>query len=307
MTVTVIRAFDDFVDDLSNWYIRRSRRRFWQGDEDALRTLWRALVQAIRVISPVIPFLAEHLWQNLVVRACEEAPDSVFLADWPELTDADTELLEEVGEVRRVVELGRQARAEVGIKLRQPLRHAFVRGAPGAARYTAEIADELRVKEIGFDEGPEARVTLRPNLPVLGPRLGDKVNEIRAALQAGEYEDLPGGGVRVAGEDLGPGDLVIGQQVAMEGWAIAGDDSISVALDTSLDEDLLLEGRTLDLIRSLNEMRKTAGLELTDRIHVTLPASQSDLLRHVDWIKEEVLAVSIETDGAAAQPRITKA
>jgi len=307
MTVSVIRAFDDFVDDLSNWYIRRSRRRFWQGDENAIRTLWYALVQAIRLISPVIPFLAEHMWQNLVVRACEDAPGSVFLASWPEMADVDLALLEEVEEVRRVVELGRQARAEVGIKLRQPLRRAYVRGAPSAMRYVAEIADELRVKEISFDQGPEARVTLRPNLPVLGPRLGAKVSDIRAALQAGEYEDLPGGGVRVAGVDLGPGDLIRGERIALEGWAIAGDDSISVALDTTLDDELLLEGRTLDLIRALNDMRKTAGLELTDRIRVTLPASDADLLRHLDWIKEEVLAVSIETDGAAAQPRIVKA
>jgi isoleucyl-tRNA synthetase len=307
MTVTVIRAFESFVEDLSVWYIRRSRRRFWREDDVALRTLWSALVQGLRVIAPIIPFLAEHLWANLVAGPCPDAPDSVFLAGWPAVELPDTALLEEMEEVRRVVELGRRARAEAGIKLRQPLRRAYVRGAARAGEHIDEIQDELRVKEIRFDEGPVAPATLLPNLPVLGPRLGPKVDEVRAALQDDRYEELPGGGVRVAGLDLGPGDLIRGERLSLEGWATAADGPISLALDVTLDDELRLEGRLLDLIRRLNDLRKSAGLELTDRITVTLPETEADLLVHADRIKEEVLAVSLDTHPGTTEPRIARA
>jgi isoleucyl-tRNA synthetase len=308
LTVSVIRAFDAFVDDLSNWYIRRSRRRFWDGDEEALRTLWHALVRGVQVIAPVIPFLAEHLWQNLVAGPCGDGvPDSVFLAGWPEAEPADDDLLAEIDEVRRVVELGRQARAAVAIRLRQPLRRLAVRGAPRARSHADEIAAELRVKEVAFDAGPSLKVSLRPNLPVLGPRLGPRVADVTAALRAGRYEELPDGGVRVAGEDLGPGDVIRGERTAPEGWAVAADGGISVALDTALDDELRHEGRVLDLIRTLNDLRKEAGLELTDRVRVWLPAADEPLLRDADLVKEEVLALSIEVDGEATGPRLERA
>jgi isoleucyl-tRNA synthetase len=307
LTVTVIRGFEAFVEDLSVWYIRRSRRRFWQEDDVALRTLWWSLVQALQVIAPIAPFLAEHLWHNLVAGPCPDAPDSVFLAGWPLVEAPDTTLLEEMAEVRRVVELGRRARADAGVKLRQPLGRAYVRGAARAGKHVAEIRDELRVKKIGFDEGPVSRATLLPNLPVLGPRLGPKVNEIRAALQAGRYEELPGGGVRVEGLDLAPEDVIRGERVALEGWATAAEGPISLALDLAMDDELRLEGRVLDVIRALNDLRKSAGLELTDRITVTLPGTEADLLGHADWIKEEVLAVSVDTDPGTTEPRIARA
>ena len=309
LSVVVTRAFDSFVDDLSNWYIRRSRRRFWSGDEQAMRALWFALVQAIRVISPVIPFLAEHLWQNLVRGACADAPDSVFLAGWPEVTSsaAGDALLAEVAEVRRVIELGRQARAEARMRLRQPLRRAYIRGAPLAARHGDEIRDELRVKDVGFDEGPDVRVTLRPNLPVLGPRLGSKVPAVFDALKAGDYEELPDGSVRAAGEMLAANEVLRGEQVAMEGWAIAQDGTASVALDVELDDDLRLEGRALDLIHQVNDLRKETGLALTDRIRLTVPAADGDVLRHADRIRDEVLAVAVVTDESVSEPRIERA
>jgi isoleucyl-tRNA synthetase len=139
ITADVLRAFQGFVDDLSNWYIRRSRRRFWESDEEALRTLWFALAHSLLVVAPTIPFLAEHLWQNLVASSCEGAPDSVFLAGWPQEQSPDAKILAEVDEARRVVELGRQARAQSKIKVRQPLRQAYVRGARLAVRHADEI------------------------------------------------------------------------------------------------------------------------------------------------------------------------
>jgi isoleucyl-tRNA synthetase len=299
LTHRLIAAFDAFVGDLSNWYIRRSRRRFYSFDEAAFRTLWFALVQALRVVSPVMPFLAEHLWRNLVGEPCDGAPESVFLAGWPEVREPDRRLLEEMEEVRRIVELGREARGTAGVKLRQPLRRVYVRGAQLARAHAAEIAEELRVEEVGFDEGPVARVRILPNLRALGPRLGRKIPEIRAALERGEYEELRDGRLRVAGEELGPDDLIRGERVEVEGWAIADDGQLSVALDTEIDAELELRGRAYDLIHAVNTMRKDAGLALTDRIVLTLPPD-GELLRHEDWIKSETLATRIEQGEALA-------
>jgi isoleucyl-tRNA synthetase len=177
LTVDAIDAFEAFLEDLSNWYIRRSRRRFYSFDEAAFRTLWTALVQTLRVVAPVLPFLGERLWQALVTGACPDAPASVHLAGWPTRCErpGDEELLAEIAAVRDVVQLGRRARGEANLKLRQPLRRMFVRGASAAAGHAEEIAEELRVKEVGFDQGPVARVQLLPNLRLLGPRLGSKL------------------------------------------------------------------------------------------------------------------------------------
>ncbi|MGI9112567.1 MAG: isoleucine--tRNA ligase [Gaiellaceae bacterium] len=304
LTVDVVRAFEAYLDDLSNWYIRRSRRRFWDGDEVALRTLWFGLVQSLRVIAPVLPFLADHLWQNLV-RGVDGAPDSVFLAGWPETAGADAMLVAEVAELRRVVALGHQARASSGLKLRQPLRRLVVEGASLAAAHTDELREELRVKEIEFGVVEATELHVKPHLPVLGPKLGKELGLVRAALAAGDFEQLPEGGFRAAGHDLAADEVLV-ERSGREGWAVASDEGITVALDAALDAELELEGRVLDLIHTLNGMRKEQGLELTDRIAVTLPPTDEELLeRHIDWIKAEVLAVSIEADGAAG-PTIAK-
>src|SRR3954452_22925460 len=181
LTVDVMRAFESFVDDVSNWYIRRSRRRFYSFDEAAFRTLWFALVQSLRVISPVMPFLTDHLWRNLV----QDGPASVHLAAWPEVEEPDQELLREIAAVRRVVELGRQARSTSGLKLRQPLRRLIVAGATAAHGHADEIADELRVKEVEFGEVEASELRVKPNLPVLGPKLGAALRDVRERLQRG--------------------------------------------------------------------------------------------------------------------------
>ncbi|MBD0329261.1 MAG: isoleucine--tRNA ligase [Thermoleophilia bacterium] len=308
-TPGITRAFEAFVDDLSNWYIRRSRRRFWESDETALRTLWYALVQGLRVIGPVMPFLAEHLWRNLVAEPCVDAPDSVFLAGWPQPVPelADAALLEEIAAVRRVVELGRQARATRNVKLRQPLRTAVVYGGERARAHADEIASELRVKEVRFESGEAARERLKPELRKLGPRLGAKLPAVRRALEEGRWE-ARGDEVLVEGETLAPGEVLREHEPVHEGWAVAAEGDVSVEIDPELDDELVLEGRVLDLIRRLNDLRKEAGLELTDRIVVRLPREHAELVeRHADWIKAEVLAVELELDGAAGEPQIAKA
>ena len=304
-TPTVVKAFDSFVDDVSNWYIRRSRRRFWDEDAVALATLWHALVQSLRAIAPVLPFLTEHLWRTLVTDACDDAPDSVFLAGWPGIAEPDRALLDEVEELRAIVRLGRQARDEAQIKHRQPLRRLVVQGSRYADRYLEELREELSVKDVELGTVDAVQVRVKPHLPVLGPKLGKKLAAVRAALEEGRFEQLPAGGVRVEGHELSAEEILI-ERSAREGWALAEEDSLTVAVATDLDDELLLEGRVRELIHRLNSMRREAGLELTDRIVVTLPESERDLLRHEEWIKGEVLAVEIRLDGVP-EPLIAKA
>ena len=293
LTVDVIRAFETFLDDMSNWYVRRSRRRFWDGDEAALRTLWSSVVTALRVVSPVLPFLAEHLWQRLVVAADPHAPSSIFLAGWPAQEPEDDELLADMAAVRKVVELGRQARAASKLRVRQPLHRLVVDGADRVAPYIAEIADELRVKTVALGQIDATDTRVRPNLPVLGPRLGAQVGPLRQALAAGQFELLPDGGVRAAGLEL-TADEVLVERTQKPGWGIAASDGTTVALDTTLDDDLLVEGRVFDLIHAVNTRRKEAGLSITDRIRLWLAAADADLLAHREWIANETLALSVE-------------
>ena len=299
-TLDVIRAFERFVDDLSNWYIRRSRRRFWDGEPAALRALWEATTTALRVIAPVMPFLAEHLWRNLV-----SADESIFLAGWPETGELDEQLLAEVAEVRTVVTLGRQARDAVRLKHRQPLRRLVVQGANVVEGHADEIREELRVKEIEAGEIEATELRVKPNLPVLGPKLGKELGAVRSALEAGDFEQLDEGRFRVGPHELGPDEVLV-ERRGKEGWSVASQDGITVALDTTLDPELELEGRVLDLIHQVNSLRKQEGFELTDRIVLTLPDTQADVLEHEEWIKRETLAERIETDSVET-PRIAKA
>ncbi|MBA3383608.1 MAG: isoleucine--tRNA ligase [Actinobacteria bacterium] len=304
LTHRLVAAFEAFVEDLSNWYIRRSRRRFWDGDEVALRTLWYAVVQSLRVVSPVMPFLTDHLWRNLA-RPAEGAPASIHLMPWPAPGAVDETLLADVAAVRRVVELGRQARSSSGIKLRQPLRKLIVQGVELRDGHVDEIADELRVKEVVFGEVEATELRVKPNLPRLGPKLGKELGAVRAALQAGEFEELGNGRFRAAGHELAPDEVLV-ERHGLEGWAVAADDGLTVALDTAVDAELELEGRGFDLIHKLNSMRREAGFELTDRIRVVLPRGFDGLVeQHGEWIAREVLALSIEV-GNVDEPQLER-
>ncbi len=296
LTVDVVRAFEAFVDDLSNWYIRRSRRRFWEGDAVALRTLWYAVVQGLRAVAPLMPFLSDHLWRVLTV-PCADAPASVHLAGWPGTPAADGELLAEIAELRRVVELGRQARATSGLKLRQPLRALVVEGASLVEGHAAEIADELRVQEVSFGHVEASELRVKPNLPLLGPKLGNELGAVRAALQSGAFDELPGGAFRAAGHELAAEEVLV-EREGKEGWAVAASDGLTVALDLHLDDALLQLGRVYDLIHAVNTLRKESGLELADRIALTIPEADADLLEHEEWIARETLATSVAADGS---------
>jgi isoleucyl-tRNA synthetase len=293
LSVDVMRAYQAYIDDLSNWYIRRSRARFWAGgDEAAFQTLWYAIVQTMRVMAPILPFVTDHLWRTLV----PDGPSSVHLAGWPDVPDPDRTLLGEVADVRRVVTLAHQARNAAGHNLRQPLRKLVVEGAT-ASGHSSEIADEVNVKEVEFAP-VEAELRVKPNLPALGPRLGKELRAVQQALQSGEFEELAAGRFRAAGYELEPDEVLV-ERLGREGYAVASADGVTVALDTTLDDELLLEGRVRNLIRQVNSMRKEQGLELTDRIVLTVPSELEPLLRWEDRIKTEVLAIEIRLDGDA--------
>jgi isoleucyl-tRNA synthetase len=288
LTTDVVRAFEAFVDDVSNWYIRRSRRRFYSFDEPAFRTLWFALVQSLRVVAPVMPFLTDHLWRNLV----QDGPQSVHLAGWPEADEPDRALLDEIAAVRGVVELGRQARSASQLKLRQPLRRLVVAGAPLARSHAEEIADELRVKEVEFGDVAASELRVKPNLPVLGPKLGSALRDVREQLQRGAFEELDGGRFRVGEHVLEPSEVLV-ERVGIEGWAVAGQTGVTVALDTALDDELLLEAKLLDRVHEVNVLRKESGLEVTDRIKLWVP-DEDVLARYRARLADETLAVSVE-------------
>jgi isoleucyl-tRNA synthetase len=311
------RAIEAFVDDLSNWYVRRSRRRFWDpaggdaGDAAAAhRTLYECLAALSALLAPFIPFLAEELHQNLVRNTDPEAPESVHLAVYPEAdpTLRDPELEEAMATAREVVRLGRAARTEARVRVRQPLARAVVH-VPGDPEELGPllglVAEELNVKRVEFAGTAEELAGWRgkPRFPSLGPRLGARVKQVATALEeddgslanrlaAGESVtvDLPSGSV-----ELGLDDVEL-SRATREGWGVAGEGGVTVALDLELTEDLVLEGLARELVRGIQDARKAAGLEVSDRIDLAV-AGGGEVARaveaHGEWIRGEVLAVSL--------------
>jgi isoleucyl-tRNA synthetase len=244
------------------------------------------------VVAPVMPFLADHLWRTLV----HSGPNSVHLAGWPEVGEPDRGVLDEMAAVRRVTKLGQQARARSGMKLRQPLRRLVVQGAESIRAQADLIADELSVKQVEFGPVEATELRVKPNLPLLGPKLGKQLGSVRAKLEAGEFEELDGGRLRVDGHELAPEEVLV-ERRGKEGWAVAGEDGLTVALDLQLDPDLELEGHAREAIHQVNTMRKELGLEITDRIALTLPP---ELAAHEAWIARETLASRVEPGGELA-------
>jgi isoleucyl-tRNA synthetase len=299
-TPDVTDAWERFTDDLSNWYIRRSRKRFYTLDEAAFRTLWYALVQAARVIAPVMPFLAEHMWRNLAA-SVRQAPESAFLAGWPQSASRyeDPGLLAEVADARRVAELARAARDAAGIKLRQPLRRLVVATSdPGRrmliSRQVEDLAAELRVKEVAILESPGevAEMRAKPRLDLVGPRYGTNLPELRRLLEEGSFE-VTNGTLRAGAYILSKGEFML-EYAPREGWEVRHEDEYVVGVDTRLDDELVTEGRVYDLIHSVQRLRRDAGLEVTDRIVLTIPNEDEALLGHRDWIAGETLAADVQ-------------
>ncbi len=310
---TAGRLIATFIDDLSNWYVRRSRRRFWDGDSAALATLHECIKTLTQVMSPMVPFITEHVWQELIKPVEGETSASVHLTSWPEVNEQliDEKLREQVALTRRIVELGRAARAESSVKIRQPLGRALI-AASGWANLPSDmrdqIADELNVLEledIANASGDLVSVSVKANFRSLGERYGKTVQEIAKSIMTADAAQLVAevrtkGSAELGGYEVRLEDLVITEQ-PKSGWSVASNNGESVALDLTLTQELINAGNVREVIRALQEGRKSAGFDISDRIIVTWNAN-SEVMPAVnealDHIKREVLAVEMKQDAS---------
>jgi isoleucyl-tRNA synthetase len=316
----VTRSVEAFVDELSNWYVRRSRRRFWKSESDADKqsaygTLHHVLLTLSQLIAPVIPFSAETMYQNLKAPLAD-APDSVHLCPWPQVDEnlRDESLIREVGGVLQCTSLGHAARKESGVKVRQPLSRVLVQAPSAEARLWVEnwcdtILDELNVKSIELldDAGELVEYSLKANLPKLGKKLGRQMGAVRGAFEGASAADARRIGeaakkgesfiLVIGGEEMTfEADEVLVQTHQKGGYSFAAEGGWAVALDTTLTEELVDEGIARDLVRAVQQARKDAGFEVSDRIALLLvepdDASRLPKVFEVwgDYIQNETLA-----------------
>ncbi|MEI2729844.1 MAG: isoleucine--tRNA ligase [Candidatus Nanopelagicales bacterium] len=313
------RLLSNFIDDLSNWYVRRSRRRFWDGDLAALSTLHECLRTVTLLMAPFTPFITDRVWGDLFAVHGNE-PESVHLASWPQaqLSLVRPELSEQVALVRRLVELGRAARAESKVKTRQPLRRALV-AAGGWSQLPAdllrEITDELNVlSAVALDSSDSdlVEVSVKANFRELGKRFGKQTPIVAKSVAAANAAELVSA-IRATGSfeltvdgetvTVTPDDVVI-TETPKQGWAVATDGGETVALDLTLDDELRRIGLARDVIRDIQEARKQRGFDVTDRISVEWAATgvTADAIREqATELAEEVLATSfIEVESLPA-------
>lgn len=310
------RFIAEYVDDLSNWYVRRSRRRFWDADNAALSTLHHCLKIVTQVMAPFTPFITERVWQDLYATPETE---SVHLSSWPEWTDDQISdlLRDQVDLTRRLVELGRSARATSGVKTRQPLQRALV-AAPGwdslPEGLQAQIRDEVNVLSLESLSGTDelVDVSLKANFKSLGARFGKSTPEIANAIAAADANfvvaALRSGKAQVAvgGVDyeIGPDDVVV-TEVPREGWTVSSDSGESLALDLALTPELIGQGIARDVTRLIQDARKSSGLDISDRITVTwesdFEATVAALTLHAELVAGEVLATTWQ-QGSVSNP-----
>ncbi len=311
-----------FVDELSNWYVRRSRRRFWDGDDDALTTLHEAISALTLVMAPLTPFITEQVWQDLIRPTDDGAPDSVHLADWPSFDEAaiDEALIAQMAQTKRLVELGRAARAASGVKTRQPLGRALV-SAPGWEQIHPELAAELsaelnvqRIESLGDAEGELVSVTAKANFRALGKRFGQQTPAVAAAIATADPHDLQqalseGGRAEVLVDNqpvvIEPDEVVL-TETPREGWAVHHDAGESIALDLTMTPELRRLGMARDVVRQIQEARKSSGFDVSDRIEVSWAAEaelREAILEHSETIAAEVLATTMTESDPAVGPR----
>jgi isoleucyl-tRNA synthetase len=302
------RAIAEFVDDLSNWYVRLSRRRFWDGDPAAFAVLHSCLVTVAKLLAPLTPFVTDAIYENL-----DGAEPSVHLCDFPEPGERDEQLEWEMEVVRDAVELGRAARAHAKLKVRQPLREAVVVAAE-REREAIEalqrlVTEELNVKSIRYvSEADElGRFEVKPNYRVLGPRFGKHMPQVAAAiasLDPGRLRDGGRAGINFDGKEheIGPDEVQIVLQ-PLEGYQVERSGTHAVALNLELDDELRREGLAREVVHAIQAARKAAGLNVEDRIALTL-GGDAELLAatraHEDYVAGETLATSVTYDGADA-------
>ncbi len=311
-------AIADFVDELSNWYVRRGRERFWgkgmAGDKEAaFATLYHVLVTLSKLCAPFIPFLAEEIYQSLVVGLIPGAPESVHLCDFPESDSAavDPDMEKQMEALLAVVQLGRACRNTANLKVRQPVSRLYVKGATFEQAYQELCEDELNVKEVVFTEDARAFTTykLKPQMRTLGPKYGKllgKIGQHLAGMDGNDVVDAFNRGEEVSFDlegtavTLAAGD-VLTEPMQKPGFCATEDRGVTVVLDTNLTKDLILEGYAREVISKLQTMRKEAGFEVTDRIDVRFEADDElagALAAGKDMICGGTLALSLERKAA---------
>ena len=308
------RALEEFVDDMSNWYVRRSRERFWakgmeQDKINAYMTLYTALVTVSKAAAPMIPFMTEEIYQNIVVKVDPSAPESIHLCDFPKVESAqiDPELERDMDEVLKVVVLGRACRNKANIKNRQPIAKMYIKAPQTLPEYFTDIIrDELNVKTVAFTDnvGEFISYSFKPQMRTVGPKYGKLLGKIRQLLPALDgtaamnelkttgalHLDVDGTDVVLAEEDL----LI--ETAQTEGYVSESNADIAVVLDTNLTPELVEEGFVRELISKIQTMRKEAGFEVMDKITVSAMGNDkidAILKKYEDQIKDEVLAVTV--------------
>ena len=310
--VAATRAMSAFIDDLSTWYLRRSRDRMRQGADPAdqaaaFATLHAALVTLSRTVAPILPFLSEDMYQNLIVSVVPSLPDSVHLTAWPAEAIApfrDEPLERAMTTIREAVELARTLRGQAGIRVRQPLGRAWIavpeRGLALGDELLALFAEEINVKDVEVIADGSALVDRRvkPLLPRIGKRLGPAIPAVMAAARSGEFEILPDGSVQLAGVTLAPDEVEI-QATPRPGTAVAEHDGVVVVLDTELTAELRAEGDARELQRAVQDLRRDAGLELDDRIDLWIDGVDGAVSDHLGSVADETLAVLVSGEAPA--------
>jgi len=317
-TATIVKLTEDYFDDLSNWYVRRNRRRFWKSESDedketAYLVLYECLLKLIQLISAIMPFLTEEMYQNLVLQVDNNAASSIHLVDFPSVDSEliDEKLEKEVALTRSIVSLGRSARSKANIKIRQPLNEMIVsipeEGYKISADDTAIILEELNIKDFKeveegkLDELSELKVT--PRFDQLGPRFGKDAGAVAKAIKSLNQDEIDrlvkDGSLKkeVDGNilELSSGDVEV-KSVDKRGWSIARDGELGVGVNTTVTEELKNEGLVRELIHKIQLMRKEANFDLTDRIKICFETGQ-ELARainvNIDYLKTETLAVDV--------------
>src|SRR5579859_709206 len=321
------RPIEEFVDDLSNWYVRRSRRRFWKSEADADKqaaygTLYQVLVTLSKLLAPIVPFLAETLYQNLVRSVQADAPLSVHHCEWPAVNvdQLDQALLAGMATTRQVVTLGHATRAAANLKVRQPLARAVAVVPPeqqaGLRLRRALVEEELNVKslELAANEADLITYRLLPNNKLLGPKFGARFPKVRAALER----------LAAAGPSAAVATLRAGQPLRLEldgetaellpeevlvnplpkpGFAVSSEGGVVVALDTALTPELRAEGLAREVVRRIQDQRKAAGFEISDRVityYTASPALAGAIRQHADYLKAETLSLDLVAGDAPA-------
>jgi isoleucyl-tRNA synthetase len=314
---TATQDYESFLDDLSNWYVRRSRRRYWKSERDADKdtayaTLWHVLVKLSRALAPLIPFITEKMYQNLVRNVFDDAHVSIHHTDWPQ---ADTDVIDEarieqMSLARRAASLGLSARSSAGIKVRQPLSKVLVHVKEGWAELEREyvdiLADELNVKEFEFVEDADALLSYKvfPVNKLLGPKYGADFPKVRAALNDLDPDEVA---AKVAAEEpvtldmdgesvtLEPEEIMVKSE-ADEGLSTAEDNLLTVAIDTTITPDLRAEGLAREIVRRVQAQRKEADFNIEDRI-TTWYQAETELAEIFeewgDYIKDETLTTEL--------------